>query len=46
MMTVIVPQTEEVEDTLSNRWGVVALAGISNSGLMEVRAILKLKKKN
>jgi hypothetical protein len=30
-ITVTVPQTEEVKDTLSNCWGVVCLAGISNA---------------
>jgi len=39
-ITVTVPQTEEVKDTLSNCWGVVCLAGISNAGLRNVRAVM------
>lgn len=37
-ITMTVPQTEEVENALSNCWGVVA--GISDAGLMVVRALM------
>lgn len=37
-ITVIVPQTKEIEDALSNSWGVVA--GISNAWGLAVRAVM------
>jgi hypothetical protein len=39
-ITMTVPQTEEVKDTLSNCWRVVCLARISNAGLRDVRAVV------
>lgn len=41
-ITMTVPQPKEIEDALSNSWGVVCLAGISDAcGLLAVRTVLK-----